>query len=77
VEEKTDMKKRLGKSPDLADTFCILVEVAILNGFLDISEIRKDDRRVQREWKNKITNLNHKYIHIYIYNLSYSKNLTI
>jgi hypothetical protein len=57
VEEKPDMKKRLGKSPDLADTFCILIEVAILNGFLDINEIRKDDRRVQREWKNKITNL--------------------
>jgi hypothetical protein len=57
VEEKTDMKKRLGKSPDLADTFCILIEVAILNGFLDIHEIRKDDRRVHREWKNKIQNL--------------------
>jgi hypothetical protein len=48
VEEKADMKKRLGKSPDLADTFVILVEVAILNGLLDVVEIRRDDRRINR-----------------------------
>lgn len=48
VEEKADMKKRLGKSPDLADTFVILVEVAILNGLLDVVEIRRDDRRINQ-----------------------------
>ena len=54
VEEKPEMKKRTGKSPDLADTFCILVEVAILNGFLDVAEIRRDDRRINREWKGSV-----------------------
>jgi hypothetical protein len=48
VEEKADMKKRLGRSPDLADTFVILVEVAILNGLLDVMEIRRDDRRINQ-----------------------------
>jgi hypothetical protein len=55
VEEKRDMKKRLGKSPDLADTFCILVEVAILNGLLDVIEIRKDDRRINKMF-NEVLN---------------------
>lgn len=48
VEEKVDMKKRLGRSPDLADTFVILVEVAVLNGLLDVQEIRRDDRRINQ-----------------------------
>lgn len=48
VEDKADMKKRTGKSPDLADTFVILVEVAILNGLLDVQEIRRDDRRINQ-----------------------------
>ena len=51
VEEKKDMKSRTGKSPDLADTFCILVEVAIQNGLLDVVEIRRDDRRLHQAWK--------------------------
>lgn len=54
VEEKPDMKKRTGKSPDLADTFCILIEVAILNGFLDVIEIRRDDRRIHQQWKTNV-----------------------
>lgn len=52
VEEKADMKKRTGKSPDLGDTFCILVEVAILNNLLDVIEIKKDDRRQHKQWKD-------------------------
>jgi hypothetical protein len=54
VEEKADMKKRLGKSPDLADTFVILVEVCILNGLLDVIEIRKDDRRINQLFNQAI-----------------------
>jgi hypothetical protein len=56
VEEKKDMKKRTGKSPDLADTFVILVEVAILNNLLDVIEIRKDDRRLHKQWGEVIHN---------------------
>lgn len=54
VESKRDMKKRIGKSPDLADTFCILVEVAILNGLLDVQEIRKGDRKMHQQWKKLV-----------------------
>jgi hypothetical protein len=51
VEEKKEMKKRIGKSPDLGDTFCILVEVAILNNLLDVIEIRRNDRRMHQDFK--------------------------
>lgn len=54
VETKRDMKKRTGKSPDLADTFVILVEVAIANGLLDIVEIRKSDQKAQQAWKERV-----------------------
>lgn len=54
VESKKDMKRRYGKSPDLADTFCILVEVAIQNGLLDIEEIRRQDRRENLAWKERV-----------------------
>jgi hypothetical protein len=54
VEEKADMKKRLGRSPDLADTFVILVEVAILNGLLDVVEIRRDDRRINEMFNRTV-----------------------
>lgn len=51
VEEKKDMKKRLGRSPDLADTFVMLVDMAISENLLDVIEIRKVDRKQQKEWK--------------------------
>lgn len=54
VEEKVEMKKRIGKSPDLADTFCILIEVAIQNGLLDVIEIGKVDKRQHQEWKQLV-----------------------
>ena len=57
IEDKPSMKKRTGKSPDLADTFCILVEVAIINGFLESVEIRRDDRRQHKEWKNRVNSI--------------------
>lgn len=56
VEEKKDMKKRTGKSPDLGDAFCILVDVAILNNLLDVIEIRKDDRRLHKQWGDVVHN---------------------
>ena len=51
------MKKRTGKSPDLADSALIAVEVAILEGLLDIEEIRQDDRRELRAWKERVGKL--------------------
>lgn len=54
VEKKADMKKRTGKSPDLADAFVILVEVAIQNGLIDVQEIRINDRRTQQAWKHTV-----------------------
>ena len=38
VERKTDYKSRTGSSPDLADAFCVLVDVCIQNGWLDSVE---------------------------------------
>jgi len=55
VEEKRDMKRRTGRSPDLADTAMILVEVGILNGLLDVIEIRKNDRKQHSEWKSLVS----------------------
>lgn len=54
VEEKREMKKRTGKSPDLADAFCILIEVCILNGLLDVIEIRKNDRKQNQQWRDLV-----------------------
>jgi hypothetical protein len=54
VEEKKEMKKRTGKSPDLGDTFCMLIDNGILNGFLDVIEIRKDDRARNKSWKLQV-----------------------
>lgn len=54
IEEKKDMKKRTGKSPDLADAFVILVEVAIQNGLLDVMEIKRSDREENQAWKRKV-----------------------
>ena len=51
------MKKRTGKSPDLGDSALITVEVAILEGLLDIEEIRQDDRRELRAWKERVGKL--------------------
>lgn len=54
IESKKKMKKRTGRSPDLADMFFILVEVAIQRGLLDIIEIRKTDAREQQKFKESI-----------------------
>lgn len=54
VEEKRDMKKRTGKSPDLADTFMILCDVAITEGLLDVIEIRRDDRKTNQAWQQVV-----------------------
>lgn len=54
VEEKKEMKKRTGKSPDLGDTFCILVDVAITMGLLDVQEIRQQDRKINQAWQQAV-----------------------
>lgn len=54
VESKIDMRKRIGKSPDLADMVAILVEVGILNGLLDIQETREVRTRNLSNFKESI-----------------------
>lgn len=52
VESKKDMKARMGRSPDLGDAFCILVEIAVANGLLDNIEIKSVDRKICEIWKS-------------------------
>ena len=54
IEKKDDMKKRTGQSPDLADAFCILIEVAILNNLLDIEEVKKVEKAELTNWRNLV-----------------------
>jgi len=51
IEKKDDMKRRTGQSPDLADAFCILIEVAILNNLLDIEEVKKVQKEELNNWR--------------------------
>ena len=52
IETKDEMKKRTGESPDEADSFVILIEVAILNGLLEFDEVRKVERKEMANWKS-------------------------
>lgn len=53
VESKIDMKARTGVSPDLADALAILVEVGIINQFLDFRETKATRQRVMKEFKER------------------------
>lgn len=53
IETKDEMKRRTGESPDLADSFVILVEVALLNGLLEFEEVKRVERSELRQW-NKL-----------------------
>lgn len=53
VEEKKKMKGRIGKSPDLADGFVILVEVGIQNGWLDSVEQKTILKRADAVFQEK------------------------
>jgi len=46
------MIKRTGQSPDLADAFCILIEVCILNGLLDFEEVKKVEKQEMDKWRS-------------------------
>jgi hypothetical protein len=50
VEKKRLMKMRTGKSPDLAEGLLILIEVCIMNGWLDSAENKRVLRRVNNKW---------------------------
>jgi len=52
IEKKEDMIKRTGQSPDLADAFCILIEVCILNGLLDFEEVKKVEKQEMDKWRS-------------------------
>ena len=52
IETKDEMKKRTGESPDEADSFVILIEVAILNGLLEFEEVKKVEKKEMKVWKD-------------------------
>jgi len=51
IESKVDMKHRGLKSPDLADAFFVLCEVAIRNGLMGQMETIEVDRRASSSWE--------------------------
>lgn len=51
VESKEDAKKRLHRSPDLADAFLLLVEKAITMGHFKSEEVKKISGMVDQGWK--------------------------
>jgi len=55
IETKDEMKKRTGESPDLADAFVILVEVALLNGLLEFDEVKKIEKGELKKWNSLAT----------------------
>lgn len=50
IESKDEMKNRTGDSPDLADAFVILIEVALLNGLLEFQEVKKVEKQEMNRW---------------------------
>lgn len=54
IESKKDLKKRTGESPDLADAFVILIEVALLNNLLNNEETATVERQVLNQWKQTL-----------------------
>lgn len=50
VESKVVMKSRVGYSPDWADAFFVLLEVAVVNGLLQFSKGKKLRRRASPRW---------------------------
>lgn len=53
IEAKKKMRTRTGKSPDLADSFVVLVDVAIQNRLLDSQEQKAILTRAQSEFRGK------------------------
>lgn len=51
IESKRVMKARTGYSPDLADAFVILIEVAIMNGLLVFEETRKTHQKANQNFR--------------------------
>jgi hypothetical protein len=60
VESKQEMKKRIQKSPDEADSFVILVEVAILSGLLESQEEKAIIGRGMSAFRNLKQKIRHK-----------------
>jgi hypothetical protein len=52
IESKVDMKSRGLKSPDLADAFFVLCEVAIRNGLMGEMETIEVDKRASKSWED-------------------------
>lgn len=54
IETKREMRKRTGRSPDLGDMLAILVEVAIINGLLDIRETKEVRTKVMGDFRRVV-----------------------
>lgn len=57
LESKKDMKKRMGRSCDLADGFVVLVETCIMNGLLDFREVRDVRKVVVDKFRKEMGNV--------------------
>jgi len=67
VESKVEMKAREGESPDWADAFFILLEVAIVNGLISSIKSTKVENRVSPAWEKMVMHHdveNHSGIHL-------------
>jgi hypothetical protein len=58
VESKEEAKKRLKRSPDMADTFNLLVEKAITLGHFKSDEVQKVAKMVNKGWAKVVTKRN-------------------
>ncbi len=54
VEVKQDMKKKSGRSPDIADAVAVFVEGARRRGFIIKNIIAPQSRRIDQAWKAKL-----------------------
>ena len=57
IESKKFMKLRTGKSPDIADTLVILVELCVKLGLLGEMETVKVDERTNDVWRRSYENM--------------------
>jgi hypothetical protein len=54
IESKVDMKKRGLKSPDVADSFFVLLEVVIRRGLMGQMEEIELDKRASSKWEHSM-----------------------
>jgi hypothetical protein len=58
LESKNDMKERMGRSPDLMDAACIVVEMARQRGFIVAKLANEDSRTQNTQWLDDLRRQN-------------------